>query len=473
VQANFHDASDEADWYFINVVNPKPSALAYGIADEYLTTFACYPYWWAIEVALTGITSGADYELSLSSYGMHVSDPPLPLSVSGNQNIRIPVKFQTNNCGSSEELSISVRRGEGVTVNEGYTLAIRSYQIPPGPASITDISPTSGQAGTTITITGNNIGLGSVRFTGADKYCKTIIPPTTDSPTSITTTVPACVKTGPIYVLTEWGGGQTPGSQIFTVTSETPAPPSKKGGISPASPDKKQPPSVKPGTTHAPSSKVPAAKAPKKRKDPKSNCIGLGCGEDEPTCIGMGCGETAPICVGMGCEKKGATVPNESGPTGAAKLPPVQKPTIYGQEPCCSVVANAALKGRLGRVVVAFPDGAVPKSTRVDVLKDGKVLQSGYGNKSWGLLSGTYEVSISGKQVPNVTVKAGHDTMVKVGVLRVSAAKGSSVDVLDGGHKLTSGYGDQIIGLPPGAFDLKVAGQTQPVTISEGQVTDF
>lgn len=137
------------------------------------------------------------------------------------------------------------------------------------------------------------------------------------------------------------------------------------------------------------------------------------------------------------------------------------------------MLPNPTIKGRLGRVVVAFPDEAVPKSTRIDVLKDGKVVQSGHGNKTWDLLSGTYEVKISGKQVPNVTVKAGHDTTVKVGVLRVSAGKDTRVDVLDAGNKLTSDYGDQVIGLPPGSFDIQVAGQTERVTISEGNVTDF
>jgi hypothetical protein len=168
----------------------------------------------------------------------------------------------------------------------------------------------------------------------------------------------------------------------------------------------------------------------------------------------------------------------ESGPAvktkpAAENIPGVQMPTMHGGTPCCSVVANAALKGRLGRLVVAFPDGAVPKSTPVEVLKDGKKLQNGYGNQSWELLSGTYEVSISGKRLSNVTVKAGHDTTVKVGVLRVSAGKDTRVDVLDGGNKLTGGYGSQVIGLPLGSYDIQVAGQTERVTISEGNVTDF
>lgn len=101
------------------------------------------------------------------------------------------------------------------------------------------------------------------------------------------------------------------------------------------------------------------------------------------------------------------------------------------------------------------------------------MVQGGYGNQSWELLSGAYEVSISGKRVGNVTVKPGHDTTVKVGVLRISAGKDTRVDVLDAGNKLTGGYGEQVIGLPLGSFDIQVAGQTERVTISAGNVTDF
>ena len=40
-------------------------------------------------------------------------------------------------------------------------------------------------------------------------------------------------------------------------------------------------------------------------------------------------------------------------------------------------LANAALKGRLGRLVVAFPNGAMLKETRFDVLKDGRSCKAG------------------------------------------------------------------------------------------------
>jgi hypothetical protein len=140
---------------------------------------------------------------------------------------------------------------------------------------------------------------------------------------------------------------------------------------------------------------------------------------------------------------------------------------------CCLLLPNAALKGRFGRLVVAFPAPAVPKGTRVAVFKAGKEVQAGYGNQSWELLSGVYEVKISDKTVSNVTIKAGHDTNVKVGVLRISASKQTRAAVLEGGKEIAGGYGNQIIGLPIGSFEVSVAGQTEAVMITEGKITDF
>ncbi len=142
-------------------------------------------------------------------------------------------------------------------------------------------------------------------------------------------------------------------------------------------------------------------------------------------------------------------------------------------ELCCNVVANSALKGRFGRLLVTFPAAAVPTATRIAVLKDGKEVQADYGSHSWELLSGTYDVTISGKRIPNVTVKAGHDTNVKVGVLRITAAKNMRAAVLEGGQEIAGGYGGELIGLPAGSFDVQMAGQTEKVTISEGKITDF
>jgi hypothetical protein len=155
----------------------------------------------------------------------------------------------------------------------------------------------------------------------------------------------------------------------------------------------------------------------------------------------------------------------------SVKSTDVKMPTINGVEPCCSVVANPALKGRMGRIVFAFPGDKT--DTSVVVLKEGKEVLSGYGNRIWDLLPGLYEVRISGKAVSNVSVKSGHDTRVKVGVLRVTANKDTPLEVSDGGTRIFSRYGSQLVGLPIGSFDVKVGTQTQSVTISEGTITDF
>ena len=145
--------------------------------------------------------------------------------------------------------------------------------------------------------------------------------------------------------------------------------------------------------------------------------------------------------------------------------------------PCCNVVANAALTGRLGRLVVAFPAGANAGSSRVDVFKAGETasLQTGYGAQSLDLLPGTYSVVISGARVEGVSIQSGHDTRLRVGILRINAGASTRADVLaaDGKTALTNGYGAQVIGLPVGTYRVQIAGGLEAVTIQDGKITEF
>lgn len=178
-----------------------------------------------------------------------------------------------------------------------------------------------------------------------------------------------------------------------------------------------------------------------------------------------------------GAEPCCAIVSAAGGPAGTAKLPAVKLPTIHGAEPCCSVVANAALKGRLGRLTVAYPGNAKNIEARTDVYKAGnsKSIAGGYGNQAIELLPGTYDVVINGKRVTDVTVKSGHETQVKVGVLHVHAAKDTRVDILDAAtsQSMTGGYGETAFGFPVGSVNVKISGQSETVTIEEGKVTEF
>jgi hypothetical protein len=166
----------------------------------------------------------------------------------------------------------------------------------------------------------------------------------------------------------------------------------------------------------------------------------------------------------------------------AASSPPPSQPPIpivetQDSSSCCDIVANPDLKGRLGRLVVNFPEGPKPPSARIDVFKPGeqKTLVGGFGGHTFDLLPGIYDVEISKKRLTGVPIQSAHDTRVKVGVLQVNAGGSTRVDVVDkdGQSALTGGFGNQTIGLPVGTFQVKVAGQAEPVTIDDGKVTEF
>lgn len=144
---------------------------------------------------------------------------------------------------------------------------------------------------------------------------------------------------------------------------------------------------------------------------------------------------------------------------------------------CCEIVANPDLKGRLGRLVVNYPEGANPGSTRIDVFKPGEqtALAGAFGGHIFDLLPGNYDITISKKRLAGVAIQSAHDTRVKVGVLQVHAGGSTRVDVLDrdGEPTLAGGFGNQTIGLPVGTFQVQVAGQAEPVTIEDNQVTEF
>jgi len=158
----------------------------------------------------------------------------------------------------------------------------------------------------------------------------------------------------------------------------------------------------------------------------------------------------------------------------AAKFPAGKMAAASSASTCCSVVPNPTMKGRLGRLVVTFPEGT-KVNARVGASIGGKEATYGHGNQAFELFPGNYTVVISGKRVDNVTVQSGHDTKVKVGVLRVTAPGGTRMGILDKDRKteITYGHGSQEFGLPIGTVYVSVAGQSEAVTIQDGKITDF
>ena len=140
-----------------------------------------------------------------------------------------------------------------------------------------------------------------------------------------------------------------------------------------------------------------------------------------------------------------------------------------------TVVENPDLTGRLGRIIVAFPEGTSPSGTKIEVRpaggKDSRA--SNFGGITADLLPGTYDVVISGVVIPGVEVRSRHDTQIAVGVLRVSAGSSTRVQVLSGQQAVASGFGKGQYGLPAGAYEVEVSGQRERVTIAAGGTVDF
>jgi hypothetical protein len=169
----------------------------------------------------------------------------------------------------------------------------------------------------------------------------------------------------------------------------------------------------------------------------------------------------------------GSTSGPDRGPRGgAAGGPAVDRGS--GGSACCDIVPNPEMRGRLGRVVVAYPEEV---SARIEVYRPGETqsVAADYGDAAFDLFPGNYDVVISGKRVTGVTVRSGNDTKIRVGVLKVTASSGTRIEIVDRaeGKDLTSGYGSEAYGLPIGAVGVRIAGQTETVVIEAGKVAEF
>lgn len=141
------------------------------------------------------------------------------------------------------------------------------------------------------------------------------------------------------------------------------------------------------------------------------------------------------------------------------------------------VAPNAELKGRLGRLVIAYPADAPAKDTSAAIFKSGedKPAQSFYGARTIELLPGKYDLTISGKRLIGLPIESRSDTRVRLGSLRIQADKQTGVAVIDadGQTRLVDGYGAKEYGLPPGEYFIEISGQREKVKVEDGKVTDF
>ncbi len=186
----------------------------------------------------------------------------------------------------------------------------------------------------------------------------------------------------------------------------------------------------------------------------------------------------ATAAVGSAASSVAATngAPGSGAGAGTGRLSPGGVGAPPPITPCCGVKANAALTGRLGRIVVTFPKAPKPVTARLELRgPDGKVVKSVYGDVAMELLPGTYSVAINGVEVQGVAVRAGFDTQVRVGALHTHGSKSTRFEFFTPGGTapVRSDYGEAALGFPAGRIEVGVAGQRAPVTIEDGRITEF
>lgn len=162
--------------------------------------------------------------------------------------------------------------------------------------------------------------------------------------------------------------------------------------------------------------------------------------------------------------------------TSSAPQPSAREATSLASDSCCELVANSQLTDQ-GRVVVTFPAGLNVSNTMVYIYQPGAPAQLALstGGGAFAVAPGTYDVEVQKLRLTNVPVKAGYDTRVKVGALRVTADNSTTYHVLDEAQQreLAKGYGKSVFGLPVGRYVLKIRQHDEPITIGDGLVAEF
>jgi hypothetical protein len=137
-----------------------------------------------------------------------------------------------------------------------------------------------------------------------------------------------------------------------------------------------------------------------------------------------------------------------------------------------------ALKGRLGRLVIAFPSAEAFQGTRWEVraseTPDAKT-NDGYGDRNVELLPGKYDVQVCGRKIADVEIQPKAKTRLRLGGIHVQLDASTRFEIYDesGKEKLTDGYGDKFVGLPIGRYQVRIAGKSAPVEIEDGKVAEF
>jgi hypothetical protein len=141
------------------------------------------------------------------------------------------------------------------------------------------------------------------------------------------------------------------------------------------------------------------------------------------------------------------------------------------------IVPAADLRGRLGRLVLAFPEGAkeLLVTTQLFAAGETKSVRTEYGPFIAELTPGIYDVEVNGRRVAGVRVESRSDTKLRVGVLRLNASAKTTFEIFEpgGNASIQTCYGANELGFPIGPIEIDVNGRRETVEIRAGEITEY
>lgn len=129
-------------------------------------------------------------------------------------------------------------------------------------------------------------------------------------------------------------------------------------------------------------------------------------------------------------------------------------------------------KGATGRLYINIPKDAECVITISQPVTERQVVYS-VSDRSFSLVPGTYDVTVSGKKTKEVVVQKGRDTRIKAGTLNVVASGTWTLYDEKRDRQVYYSVSTKKIGLPAGMYQLEINGTTQQIKITDGETVDF
>ena len=133
---------------------------------------------------------------------------------------------------------------------------------------------------------------------------------------------------------------------------------------------------------------------------------------------------------------------------------------------------NLLAKGVTGKLFLNIPKDAECVITISQPVTERQVSYS-INERSFSLVPGTFDVTISGSKVKDVPVQKGMDTRIKAGTLNVVASGTWTLYDEKKDRQVYYSTSAKKIGLPIGTYQMEINGTMQQILIKDGETVDF